>query len=221
MPKPSILPTVKEWEGFVKEHKAQTAQLKKLDLTKFLEEALKGDKKGVFQGLQPAEELEKKCQAYYKAAKDVDDKFATAFRDEIWQPIVGYLDRVTTHREVVKNAPKTALKCAEVLSKLDPAKHSSKLLTDALLKITQLLSSVKVAVDTLRAAPMDTSDFNNIDTRIRDCKKRLMELEQVLQIAEKEKTNPDQVREWWFKRANPTTDMLATIGSELEEAMEE
>ena len=103
----------------------------------------------MFQGLALAEDLQKKCEAYYKAAKDVDAKFAIVFRDEIWEQVVNYLDRVSTHRDVVLHAPDTAKKCAEQFRKLDPDKHESKVLTDSVLKITQLLSSVKVAVDTL------------------------------------------------------------------------
>lgn len=215
------MPTKKDWESFCKDHKKETAALKKLDLTKSIEDANKGDDKGVFQGLAPAEDLMKECNAYYKAAKDVDKDFADAFKDEIMEPIAGYLDRVSTHRDIVLHAPETAHKCAEKLRKLDPDKKDPKHLTDSVLKITQLLSSVKVAVDTLRKAPIDTSAFDRVDVLIRDCKKRLQELDQVVQIAEKEQTKPDLVSEWWYKRSKPTADMLDQIGDALDKATKE
>lgn len=221
MPKPSVLPTKKDWESFVKDHKEQTSQLKKLDLSKSIADANKGDDKGVFQGLEPAEALMKECNDYYKAAKKIDGDFADVFRNEIMEPIAGYLDRVSAHRDIVRFAPDTAHKCAEQLRKLDPDKKDTKQLTDAVLKITQLLSSVKVAVDTLRKAPIDTSDFDRVDVLIRDCKKRLIELEQVVQIAEKEGTDSDLVSEWWYKRSTPTADMLEQIGDALEKATKE
>ena len=57
-----------------------------------------------------------------------------------------------------------------------------------------------------------------VDVLIRDCKKRLQELDEVVQIAEKEGTKPEQVSEWWFNRSKPTAEMLDQIGDALTKA---
>ena len=93
-----------------------------------------------------------------------------------------------------------AQKCAEVVSKFDIDKMDPGLLKRNLIQLGQLTSALQVSVETLKKQAPDDHEYQGTEADIRDAKKRINEMEDVLNEQEKGKIKPESIADMWNKR---------------------
>lgn len=226
MPQGPDLPTKKDWQDLRKRHDIPAGAVKGASIGTAIDAVHQAAAGGLFDMIRPIDALLTSWQSYgdkltkeaAAAAKGKDKaalekqkaiaKFVDAAQKQIIQPFEDHAGRLKRHRSTVTDAPKMAAECAKRLEEMAFTKFKLEDLQSRLVKIGQLTSAMQVALETLEPLS-DAPALKSIRVFIRDAKKHLGDLEQVVLMAmppkkkDKEPLPMDRCEEMWNKRWKP------------------
>ncbi|MGE0862007.1 MAG: hypothetical protein AB7P42_23035 [Gammaproteobacteria bacterium] len=217
------LPTKKDWQDLRKRHDIPGGAVKGASIGTAIDAVHKAAADGLFDAVKPIDALLSSWKTYQDklakeaaaAARSKDkaaverekavDKFLDAADKQIMTPFAEHYARLKRHRNTVIDAPKMAAECKKRLDEMDFTRFKLTDLQSRLVKIGQLTSAMQVAIDTLQPIA-DPQLATSIRTYIRDAKKNLFDLEQVVLMAmpssnsKKEPVPMDRSEDAWNRR---------------------
>jgi hypothetical protein len=228
----TTVPTSGEWQKLRNKNKVEANAVKGISISKLLDEVQKASKGGIFDTLDPTEDLQKKLDTYKAAMRKKDSslddtesanrvKWAKEIESKIEPGIDQHLKNLKSHYDTVKRAPQMATKCGDVISKMHPDDLKPEQLKKNLIQLGQLVSAMQVTVETLKKEAPSDQDYKGIEAEIRDAKKRINELEDVLNEQSQGKIADDAIASMWEKRQKLLESMFKRLAGMFQDKVKD